>query len=181
MNLVIIESPYAGNIAESERYARAALADSLQRGEAPYASHLLYTQPGVLDDTDPRERALGMEAGFAWGAVANLVAVYCDLGISKGMRAGIDRAEDAGVPVELRSLKFWGMPAGAKVAPQEPRATPLAMIITQAGAIRFGSSVRYLADDGRAYQSEVVRFTAENRVLLKNGTERDVRDVKLIV
>ena len=35
-------------------YARACLRDSLLRGEAPIASHLLYTQPvASLDDSDP--------------------------------------------------------------------------------------------------------------------------------
>lgn len=57
---VLIESPYAGDVARNERYARACLADSLARGEAPFASHLLYTQPGVLDDTNPHEHAAGM-------------------------------------------------------------------------------------------------------------------------
>jgi hypothetical protein len=102
--LVVVESPYAGNIALNEEYARAALADCLHRGEAPYASHLLYTQPGVLDDTDPDERKLGMEAGFAWGDLAEATVVYVDLGMSSGMRAGIARAEAADRLVELRSI-----------------------------------------------------------------------------
>ena len=41
-------------------YARACVADCLRRGEAPIASHLLYTQPGVLDDDVPEERAQGI-------------------------------------------------------------------------------------------------------------------------
>ena len=65
MRLVIVESPYAGDVEENVRYARACLADCLARGEAPFASHLLYTQPGVLDDDVPGERALGIAAGFA--------------------------------------------------------------------------------------------------------------------
>jgi hypothetical protein len=107
MPLVIIESPYAGNILANERYARAAMADSLHRGEAPYASHLLYTQPGVLDDEIPGERKLGMEAGFAWGEMADITAVYDDLGMSAGMVAGVERALAAGRPVERRTLPGW--------------------------------------------------------------------------
>ena len=49
---VILESPYAGDVETNLRNARAAMRDCLLRGEAPYASHLLYTQPGVLDDGD---------------------------------------------------------------------------------------------------------------------------------
>lgn len=105
MKLTIIESPYAGDIPANERYARAAMADSLKRGEAPLASHLLYTQPGILDDTKPEERALGMTAGFAWGARAELVAVYEDLGISDGMREGIKRAMALNLPVEYRRIQ----------------------------------------------------------------------------
>lgn len=104
MRLVIIESPYAGDVERNERYARAAMADSLTRGEAPFASHLLYTQPGVLDDTDPSERALGIRAGLAWGREACATVVYTDLGLSRGMFWGIVRAHRDGRPVEYRSL-----------------------------------------------------------------------------
>lgn len=104
MKRVIVESPYAGDVAFNTEYARACMADCLRRGEAPYASHLLYTQPGVLDDDKPDERRLGIEAGLAWGEAAELVAAYTDLGISAGMRLGMERHRERGVPVEERSL-----------------------------------------------------------------------------
>lgn len=72
MKLVVIESPFAGDVAKNETYARRALADSLARGEAPLASHLLYTQPGVLDDTDYVQRERGISAGLAWGVKAEV-------------------------------------------------------------------------------------------------------------
>jgi hypothetical protein len=59
MKLVVVESPYAGDVTRNLEYARAAMADCLARGEAPFASHALYTQIGVLDDTKPEERKLG--------------------------------------------------------------------------------------------------------------------------
>jgi hypothetical protein len=105
VKLVIVESPYAGDTEANEAYARSALHDCLLRGEAPFASHLLYTQKGVLRDHDPAERRLGIEAGLAWGRVAAATVVYTDLGISKGMQQGIERAEKEGRPVEMRSLK----------------------------------------------------------------------------
>src|SRR5690606_24498929 len=46
--LVIIESPYSGDVERNTEYARSCLLDSLRRGEAPIASHLLHTQ--VLED-----------------------------------------------------------------------------------------------------------------------------------
>lgn len=102
--LVIIESPFAGDVHRNIEYARLALKDALDRGEAPFASHLLYTQPGVLNDLVPAERKLGIEAGLAWGQAADLTAVYFDLGISEGMRQGIARAQAEGRPVEYRSI-----------------------------------------------------------------------------
>lgn len=104
MRLVILESPYGGDVEGNVEYARKAMHDCLMRGEAPYASHLLYTQPHVLDDLKPEERKLGIEAGFAWGVKAEKVVVYTDRGISSGMELGIANAQKNGIPVEYRSL-----------------------------------------------------------------------------
>lgn len=104
--LVILESPYAGDVEANVTYARECLRDSLLRGEAPIASHLLYTQPGVLDDNDPTERQHGIDAGLAWGRVAEVTVVYVDLGISRGMKYGIQAAADAGRPIEYRYIRL---------------------------------------------------------------------------
>lgn len=102
MRRVIIESPYAGNVHQNMEYLKRCIKDCLLRGEAPFASHLMYTQ--VLDDTIPRERADGINAGFAWRDAADATVVYKDLGISEGMKKGIEDAEKKGRPVEYRSL-----------------------------------------------------------------------------
>jgi hypothetical protein len=104
MRLVILESPYAGNVEANVDYARLCVRDSLLRGEAPIASHLLYTQPAILNDDIPTERALGIDAGLAWLSVAEGSVVYADQGISRGMQYGIDAATAAGVPVEIRRI-----------------------------------------------------------------------------
>jgi hypothetical protein len=104
MKLVILESPYAGDIEANVEYARACVRDSLSRGEAPIASHLLYTQPGILRDDVPEERQWGIDAGLAWKAVAHASVVYTDRGITKGMEYGIAAAKKAGIPVEYRAL-----------------------------------------------------------------------------
>ena len=88
-------------------YARDAMKDSLNRGEAPFVSHLLYTQPDVLDDTIPEEREHGIRAGWAWRQVAQKTVVYTDLGISGGMQYGIDDANDCRCLIEYRSLPDW--------------------------------------------------------------------------
>ena len=108
MKLVIIESPYAGEIETNIEYARACVRDSLGRGEAPIASHLLYTQPGILRDEIDEERWWGINAGLAWRAVAELTAVYADRGISSGMKYGIEAAQKAGICVEYRALAQRG-------------------------------------------------------------------------
>ena len=105
---VEIESPFAAPTSEGiERniqYARACVMDCLRRGEAPYASHLFFTQEGILDDTIPEERKLGMEAGKVWAAAAKKTVVYTDRGMSGGMKWGIEQAKKANRPVEYRFL-----------------------------------------------------------------------------
>lgn len=103
-DLVIVESPYAGEIEANLTYARAALADCIQRGETPLASHLLYTQPGVLDDHVGSERELGIAMGFELWAYARRVCFYVDRGWSGGMRSALDRAKRLGVTWVERKL-----------------------------------------------------------------------------
>ena len=104
MRLVIVESPYAGDVEANVSYARAAIRDALARGEAPIASHLLYTQPGVLVDKIEAERQWGIDAGLAWGRVADATVVYTDRGTSRGMEYGIAAAKAAGRPIEYRTI-----------------------------------------------------------------------------
>ena len=103
---VLIESPLAAATVDDRlrniQYARECVLDCLRRGEAPYASHLFF--PQVLDDTNPVERQLGIEAGLLWGEAADRTVVYQDLGVSPGMQLGIARAHDVGRGVEYRKL-----------------------------------------------------------------------------
>lgn len=116
MRRVIIESPFGSRIdgtraspdemARNIEYARRAMKDCLDRGEAPYASHLLY--PQVYDEATPEERKRGMEAGWAWAEVADQAIVYGDYGITPGMQAGLNRHsienDGWGLPVERRTI-----------------------------------------------------------------------------
>jgi hypothetical protein len=106
---VEIETPYAGTNEQVKRnllYARACVRDCLEKGEIPFASHLLYTQPGITDDNIPEERARGVSAaGEIIEALPNTVTVvYCDLGISKGMYSAVEKAKQNGRSVEFRIL-----------------------------------------------------------------------------
>lgn len=105
MLIVCIESPfkpaesevkeYEGRYSRAELlrqnlvYARLALLNSLLRGEAPLASHLLYTQ---VWSEKPELRAGGIMAGIEVHHVCGLVALYTDLGVSTGMKAAEDHA-----------------------------------------------------------------------------------------
>jgi hypothetical protein len=104
MKLVILESPYAGDIDRNVAYARACVRHSLSLSEAPIASHLLYTQPGILNDDVLEERQWGIDAGLAWKKVAEATVVYYDYGMTKGMQYGIMAAKAAGIPVIYRTI-----------------------------------------------------------------------------
>lgn len=118
MEFVIIESPFAtrsitlsdGNEyicqeGANVAYARACMHDCLvTHGQAPYASHLLYTQEGVLDDSIPEERDLGIKAGLEIGRKATLRVFYVDRGVSSGMRWGFRFGLELGQPYEIRTL-----------------------------------------------------------------------------
>ena len=109
---VLIESPYGSRpdgsrcsneeLLRNEDYMMRAMLDSLDRGEAPFASHAMY--PLVLDDANPGERRTGMEAGFCWGETAELIAVYMDYDVTPGMAEGIARWSSMEKKIEYRKI-----------------------------------------------------------------------------
>src|SRR6478752_7707360 len=101
---VILESPYAGDIERNIIYARMCVRDSLMRGESPIASHLLYTQDGILNDLNPEERQLGIDAGLSWKGVAHKHIFYIDYGYSKGMLYAKDQSYKHNIPIEERTI-----------------------------------------------------------------------------
>jgi hypothetical protein len=106
MQRIFIATPYRAETAEgwerNLRYARAAMHDSIERGEAPFASHLLY--PQVLADTNQEQREYGIAAGIEYLKICSALAVYEDLGKTAGMELEIRAATDTGIPVVFRSL-----------------------------------------------------------------------------
>jgi hypothetical protein len=103
---VIIESPFAGKNLLHQDYNRAYLDaifhHSMLSGEAPFGSHALYTK--FLSEDDIFSRKLGIRLGQVVMARASYVAVYCDLGISRGMREGIKCARRLGLVIQRRKL-----------------------------------------------------------------------------
>ncbi len=133
MKFVIVESPFGKNPDGSQatplemernvRYARRALRDCFERGEIPFASHLLY--PQCLDDRKPEQRKQGMQAGFriaeALATSRLLIDVYCamyvDHGITSGMREG---CAAHGLRLEQRTI---GEEPLGELAPVRPTPT----------------------------------------------------------
>jgi hypothetical protein len=103
---VLLETPFTGPTPEirarNKRYLEACLRHLLLRGDAPFASHKLYTD--ALDDDVPEERDIGIKAGFVYREVTEVTVVGVDEGISGGMQWGIDQAKKMGHPVENLEL-----------------------------------------------------------------------------
>lgn len=118
MKIVVIASPYAGDVEDNLEYLNGCIFDSLMRDECPYASHALY--PPVLDDNIPEQRERGMRAGYEQIRRADLLAVYMDRGISKGMREEINFAQKWRIPVEQRWLSRWKATAGSDASKPPP-------------------------------------------------------------
>lgn len=104
MKKAVLESPFAGKVERNIAYAKLCIRDMLLQGEAPIASHLLFTQPGVLDDNNPEQRKLGIAAGHTWTEAADYVVVYTDFGFSSGMDAGIREAARTDTLILFRTL-----------------------------------------------------------------------------
>lgn len=108
MRRVIVESPFGNTdpsvVEENILYARKAVRDCVLNDEAPIASHLLFTQEGILCDEVPEERKLGIEAGLAWRYVADLTAFYTDRNWSKGMLVALHKCIKEMREFELRSI-----------------------------------------------------------------------------
>jgi hypothetical protein len=101
---VILESPFAGEVERNIDYARKCVRHSLSLGEAPIASHLLYTLDGILNDEIEEERMRGIHAGLEWKKVAEKQVFYIDYGMSRGMEYGLSYAKEHNIPYEMRKI-----------------------------------------------------------------------------
>jgi hypothetical protein len=106
MRLVILESPFRSRDEAQARifreYLEAAIKDSINRGESPYASHRII--PGALDDSIPAERDQEIRAGYAWWKHAAAIVFYVDHGMSDGMHKALQRAKTMQLLIEMRKI-----------------------------------------------------------------------------
>lgn len=123
-HFVVIESPYAPQskdpaeaaveLARNISYARAMMRECIKSGQVPFASHLLYTQDGILDDTNPHERKNGIEAGFSIAEAlffdstlndGRFTWLFCvDRGVSKGMQLACE--ENSKRQVQIPAVNY---------------------------------------------------------------------------
>lgn len=101
-DVVIVESPFAGDMEGNRRYAIKACANCLQQQEVPYASHVFF--PQILDELKPEERELGLTAGYAFWRTATKIVFYIDRGMSNGMKRAEERAVKMGFKIEYRHI-----------------------------------------------------------------------------
>lgn len=105
MRLIVIESPFAGEVEANKAYLQSCIRHAtLQMNESPYASHQMLTE--ALDDLDPRERQIGIDAGLALGDAiidaGGAHVFYVNRGISNGMVYALEHAAKKGRQITCR-------------------------------------------------------------------------------
>jgi len=105
MKRIVIESPLGGDFKRNKRYALWCAYHCYTRGEAAYASHLIY--PQFLDDQNEEHREFGITAGYAWAVSGDLFAFYVDLGLSPGMLRAKERWKDQDTEERHLPTEMW--------------------------------------------------------------------------
>lgn len=96
MKLIYICSPYAGNIEENIRFARAACRYAAKQGFTPIAPRLIY--PQFLNDAVPAERDAGIRMGLRLLNACDELW-HCGPRISAGMEKELAEAKRLKIPV----------------------------------------------------------------------------------
>jgi hypothetical protein len=99
---VVLESPYAGDTIANIAYLQRCIQDSIDQGEAPFASHQMYTM--ALDNTSDYQRLIGIECGYTWLRLAQLQVFYTDRGWSPGMIEAWRAGAALDMPYRIRAL-----------------------------------------------------------------------------
>lgn len=102
MKLIYICSPYAGNIEENIRFARAACRHAAKQGFTPVAPHLLY--PQFLNDAVPAQRDAGIRMGLRLLSACDELW-RCGYRISAGMEKELAEAKCLKIPVRTVSAQ----------------------------------------------------------------------------
>ncbi len=94
MKRIFICSPYAGDVENNVGMARKMCRKAIEAGYAPFAPHLHY--PGIVDDSDEKERAAGISCGLRFMDACDEVWAYIGKGRSPGMAQELTYATSTG-------------------------------------------------------------------------------------
>ena len=115
MPIVILESPYSGDIERNVKYGQRAMLDARGRGETVIMPHLLWTQHPdckthfISDDDKLHTAATGRQAALK--QIEELrripgakVVFYMDYGVSHGMSPAFKQCRREGIAWEERRI-----------------------------------------------------------------------------
>jgi hypothetical protein len=104
MQTVFICSPYRGNIDANVLRAKAMCLLAVEKGLAPFAPHLFYTQ--FLDDDHPEGRMAGISCGLAFINACDLFWFLDGIDPTIGMVAEMTHAKRMGKYVEAIQIDW---------------------------------------------------------------------------
>lgn len=116
MNIVVVlESPFSGDIPRNIAYGQRIMADSRERGEIVIMPHLLWTQhheapEHFVSDYDTKYdiknggREESLEQIKILRGLADKVIFYTDYGMSSGMEHGLEDCKTRGIKYEMRQI-----------------------------------------------------------------------------
>lgn len=94
-SVAYICSPYRGDTARNQTYARELVKEAIACGLSPICPHLYL--PQILDDDKPEEREQALRVGLELLNGCDVLIVGTRYGISKGMQGEIERANKLGM------------------------------------------------------------------------------------
>lgn len=97
LKIAYICSPLKGDIKGNIEKARAYCRIAFEKGYAPIAPHIYFTQ--FLDESNPTERKSGLQYGLDLVRLSNELWVFGKK-VSEGMRAEIALAKDLMIPIK---------------------------------------------------------------------------------
>ena len=105
MKRVFICSPFAGDVEGNMELARDLCRLAIEDGHAPFAPHLLY--PGIVDDSNIKDRELGITCGLCFLDACDEVWAYVGRGQTPGMAQELAYARNTGKRIRyINGLTF---------------------------------------------------------------------------
>lgn len=97
MKLIVVCSPYSGNILQNTKKAKEYCKYIYRQGHIPFVPHLFF--PTFLNEDVPEEREAGIQLGIEILKRANELWIFGDK-VTAGMRKEIEAAREYGKPIK---------------------------------------------------------------------------------